>query len=294
MDEVLKALMTRSSQGFALFDRNDRLRYANATFREMHGIGETFPTWVELMRRSRASRVGTDVITDDFEAWLAAALSRRGKLPDRSFETNLLDGRWMLVTETTAENGEMLCVFTDITALGANGRALRQARDRAQREALTDELTHLSNRRHLLDRLNALLASGGHHELAVVLLDLDHFKRINDTHGHEVGDRVLKHFAAQLQSHIRRDDVAGRFGGEEFMLALPGATLDNAQAALDRLFETVRNSRPCPELPALRYTCSGGLALALPGESSHALLRRVDAALYQAKGDGRDRYAVAG
>jgi diguanylate cyclase (GGDEF)-like protein len=236
---------------------------------------------------------GTQVVTDDFEHWLRSAQLRRGKLPFRTIETSLMDGRWVMTTETTAPNGWMLCVITDISELGRDWRVLRQERDQARKAAFSDELTGLSNRRYLLENLRRKLGPHKASAAAVVLLDLDHFKQVNDVHGHEVGDVVLKHFAGLLQAEVGRQELAGRLGGEEFLLVLDIGDTSLLRARVDRLLERVRQSSPAYQGGVLRYTCSAGVAQALPGESEAQLIRRADAALYQAKQQGRDRWVLA-
>ncbi len=289
----LLALLAQSNQGYALFDQTDTLRLANDTFRSAMGLhDDEYPTWVDLMRLGNRRQTGTVVTTDDFEVWLASAQSRRGKQPYRTIETVLHDGRWVLITETTMPDGWMLCCLTDVTELRSTGRTIRQARDRALRAALSDELTGLSNRRYMMDRLARALGPGWTGHVTVVLLDLDHFKKVNDSHGHDVGDRVLRHFAGLLQENIRRDDAAGRLGGEEFLLIMP-TMLPRAEEAAERLLQAVRQSVPVDSLPELRYTCSAGIATAYAGESVKSLLKRADDALYAAKHAGRDRYRIA-
>ena len=291
--EQLLGLMDLSEQGLALFDETDTLRYANAAFRQAtHCLPDEVITWSDIMRRAHAEKRGVHVETHDIEAWLTSTKSRRGKQVYRAFESDLADGRWLMVTETTDRTGWMLCVLTDITALNTDGLSLRRARDTALRAAMTDELTHLSNRRAVLDRVGQLLARQPPQPMALAMIDLDHFKRINDTWGHDVGDMVLCHFASRLQAVTRRGDIAGRMGGEEFLLVLPDADLRIASAVLDRLFHEVRVGVPDPLHPEVRYTCSAGLVSACPGEDVRTLLRRADTALYQAKSLGRDRYCL--
>lgn len=293
MLDNLLALIQVSKQGYALFDEADMLRYANPTFRETLGLAmDEFPSWVDLMRKGHQQGTGTFVQANEFESWLASARSRRGKLPYRTIETDLTDGRWVLTTETTQPDGWMLCVVTDITALTTDWRTLRQERDHALKAAMTDELTGLSNRRYLMTRLNQLLGPEKAIVIAAVLLDIDQFKRVNDTFGHDAGDMVIRHFGFQLQAHIRRNDLAARIGGEEFLLALPGVTIENVQRTLERLFDAVRTSSPLVDVQSFRYTCSAGVALAKPGETAESLLRRADVMLYRAKNEGRDRYIV--
>jgi diguanylate cyclase (GGDEF)-like protein len=291
--EKLLTLIQASRQGYALFDEADRLRYANPMFRETFGLATNeSPSWVDLMRKNHQQGTGTHIEATEFESWLASARSRRGKLPYRTIETDLNDGRWVLTTETTQPDGWMLCVVTDITALTTDWRTLRQERDRAVKSAMTDDLTGLSNRRYLMTHLNQMLGPEKKTVVAVVILDIDNFKRVNDTFGHDVGDMVLIHFGFQLQAHVRRNDLAGRIGGEEFLLALRGMTIENVQRTLERLFSAVRTSSPLSNVQSFRYTCSAGVALAKSGETTEDLLRRADTMLYRAKNEGRNRYIV--
>lgn len=159
---------------------------------------DDFPSWVELMRSGYSSSTGTAIETSDFELWLRSTRTRRGKLPFRTIETSLNDGRWMLTTETTLPGGWMLCVVTDVSELGIELRDLRQQRDRALKSALSDELTGLGNRRYAMDSLNHMLGPSKAQALAVIIMDIDHFKSVNDRFGHACGDLVLKDFAARL------------------------------------------------------------------------------------------------
>jgi diguanylate cyclase (GGDEF)-like protein len=289
--QPLLALMDASEQGFALFDQSDRLLYANAVFRRWMGLhDDELPTWEELMRLGHARRQGTQIDSQDFELWLASARSRRGKLPYRLLESDSTVGRWTLIAETTLQDGGMLCVLTDITDLSTDQRRLRQQRDKARKAALTDELTGLSNRRYLMERLEQLVP----HEpgLAVALIDLDHFKRVNDVHGHAAGDQVLRQFGLVLLQHTRRNDVSGRLGGEEFLLVLRGASRPLAARRVRALLEAVRDNVPHPDWPAQHCTASAGLAFARPGDTTRSLMTRADGLLYAAKADGRNHCMV--
>lgn len=291
----LLALHEASPQLLALFDERDVLRFANPAFRAaFHAIPDGRLNWLEMMRANCAAGRGNVVSAADPEAWLAAAASRRGKQPFRAFEADLVDGRWIWMSETVLPGGWMYCSASDITALKTGGRALRQERDRALRAAQTDALTGLSNRAHVLQQLDAQLErlrqpGGEDGRLAVVLLDLDHFKRINDGLGHEAGDRVLCDFARQLQQSTRRGDACGRLGGEEFMLLLVDVAPEQARAIVERLLQRLRQTSPIAERPELAYSASAGLALATPQDDARTVCQRADRALYAAKAGGRDR-----
>jgi diguanylate cyclase (GGDEF)-like protein len=295
LDEVhahLASLFECSPLLVSVYDDTDTLRYANPMFRTVLGIdADDFSTWQSMMRRNHARRVGTQVDSADFEIWLASARSRRGKLPFRGFESDLTDGRWYYMTETVDAQGWMLCCAFDITALRADERSLRVARDGALKAAQTDTLTGISNRFHILQLLDLQLETSRQrkHSCGIVMLDLDHFKAVNDVHGHHGGDLVLKHFATMTGASLRSVDGFGRLGGEEFMVLLPGIDESQLKITVERLLAEVRQARPLPDAPDFSYTCSAGAGMLNSVEDAVDNIRRVDRALYQAKSQGRDR-----
>ena len=160
------------------------------------------------------------------------------------------------------------------------------------RVAHTDSLTGLPNRRAILARFNDEVARAVRHKekLAIAILDLDHFKRVNDTHGHAVGDEMLKAAAAAFTSAKRNEDVLARIGGEEFLVVLASCqTLDGARQAAERMREAVSGIEIRAGGEALRITASGGVAL-YPDEGADwdALFTSADRRLYAAKGAGRN------
>jgi diguanylate cyclase (GGDEF)-like protein len=127
------------------------------------------------------------------------------------------------------------------------------------------------------------------------MMDLDHFKRFNDTHGHEAGDAVLKVFGSFLQQHIRGGDIACRYGGEEFTLILPGTSLENAQQRAEQLCDGIRvlNIDFQNQILGPLSLSVGIAAFPVQGETGELVLQAADAALYRAKAGGRDRVVVA-
>ncbi|SDM45735.1 diguanylate cyclase [Oryzisolibacter propanilivorax] len=168
-------------------------------------------------------------------------------------------------------------------------RQLQQALQALERQASTDPLTGVLNRRGFDARMVALLglARRSARPLSVVALDVDHFKRINDTHGHGAGDEVLRRLAASLQARARRSDVVARVGGEEFVVLLPDTDVAGARTIAQALLQVVAEQ----EDPVVgRVTISAGVAgLRGPEEEPATLLDRADAALYRAKREGRNR-----
>ncbi len=161
--------------------------------------------------------------------------------------------------------------------------------------ASLDLLTSIANRRGFLDHAEDLAASLQHTAScgAMLLFDLDHFKRINDTFGHGAGDRVLKQFARVASANLRRSDALGRIGGEEFAAFLPGADVGGARRNAERIRRLFREAIALSEDRASEATVSVGIAVAAgPGVSIDRLIARADRALYQAKADGRDRVVI--
>lgn len=298
MDEIVEQLLhlcTTSSTLIAVYDAEDRLRHANQAFRSAYFIDpDETPLWSDLMRHNFKLGRGTVIRATDFDGWLRSTQSRRGKIGYRAFETDLTDGRWLWMTETVQKNGWMLCIASDITTLRAGGRSVRQDRDQAIKVSQTDELTGIANRRFVMARIDDMLiavSGGGVGCLAV--FDIDNFKLINDRHGHDAGDLVLRDFAHRLHQHVRRIDCFGRVGGEEFVLVMSGTKLEDAIELIERMLTTIRFSRPLNNVPDFGYTCSAGIAACLETDSAPDLYRRADQALYEAKLSGRDRVRAA-
>ncbi len=206
------------------------------------------------------------------------------------------DGRLVLVefqAKPVRDNGGTIlgAVLTlrDATTTAVVENAFRQVREAADRDALTG----LANRRYLDRMLGHYLEERERtgQPLSLIMADLDHFKQVNDTWGHTIGDQALRQFATFLQGQCRSVDFLARFGGEEFMVLLPGASLATAARVAERLRKNVRSATPA-ELGQRWLTASFGVAEAAPEETASQVLKRADVALYQAKSLGRDRVSV--
>jgi diguanylate cyclase (GGDEF)-like protein len=156
-------------------------------------------------------------------------------------------------------------------------------------QAITDPLTGAFNRRHMGARLREVL-SGPHRtpSAALLLLDIDHFKRINDEHGHDAGDAVLKGLVSVVRSRARKTDLLFRMGGEEFLLLLPDTSESDAMTLADDIRQTIAAS---PLLEGKTVTASIGVGLAAPRDSVESWIKGTDAAMYEAKESGRNRVA---
>jgi diguanylate cyclase (GGDEF)-like protein len=220
-----------------------------------------------LLARRRAAYAGADRRSEHYGLALAAA------------------GLAMLV----------LLVASAVAALRANGRAA-EATAELRRIATTDSLTGLWNRRHLLERIEAETGRSRRNgrPLCLAILDVDHFKRVNDLHGHPAGDEVLRVLARRIKDSVRLSDVVGRMGGEEFAILMPETDRSQARLVCERLGAMVaRSPVRLPSGAGLTVTLSTGIALMAGEEESDRLISRADCALYDAKAAGRNRVKLA-
>ncbi len=165
----------------------------------------------------------------------------------------------------------------------------------ATQSALRDPLTDTGNRIAMDQTLQREIEMSRRHlqPLSLLMLDIDHFKHINDTHGHSAGDDVLRAVAASIKSQLRNVDMVFRFGGEEFLILLSNTGRDAAAMVGERLRFAAQARKYSADGNTIELTVSLGCSTLLPGESSESLLRRADSALYVAKREGRNRLAMA-
>ena len=191
--------------------------------------------------------------------------------------------------------GSLLAAWLFSRLLDSRTR-LASANASLERLSRVDPLTGLYNRRHLEEVLSALVSAGRRHDMsfAVLLIDIDHFKRVNDGYGHRIGDEVLRATAATIDGNLRLEDAVARWGGEEFLVALPGASSDCAEAAAERIRTAVAAALvEVADRDPIRVTVTIGVAV-WTGGTFEQLVERADAALYLGKAAGRDRVVMAG
>lgn len=222
---------------------------------------------------------------------------------ERSLSGHLLgiDGRYVIFAHTLRLTDNELVVtlsrltdeLTDLTReLNKKNRELAAANETITRLMMTDPLTGLANRRHLsemLDRELSLARRSGR-PLAALMADIDHFKSINDTYGHDRGDKVLKQVAQILRDACRKEDIVARYGGEEFLVILPDSGAGAAADCAERMRRAVADTsfagidRP--------VTASFGATVLTPADTEGDFIKRADTALYEAKAKGRNRVVV--
>jgi len=171
--------------------------------------------------------------------------------------------------------------FSDVTALEERSKEF-------ENRANYDALTHIYNRRRFLELLDRGIKNAQrlNHDLSLVFFDIDHFKNINDTYGHNIGDEVLKSLTALASQTIRSSDVFARWGGEEFLILIESTTLENAAKMAEKLRKVIMEF-DFPEVKTV--TCSFGVASYHYDETGESFIGRADSALYRAKESGRNR-----
>lgn len=273
-------------------DLREALALVGNALAATHNPRALMPVILSVITEATGARGGRVIDEGAEVAWAGGVDDERGVL---TFELADADAGGTTLLLYPPEEGFPEEVRTLAEWLASQAAiALENARlhHAVQRQAITDELTGLVNRRRFFDALETEIARAVElgRPLSIVLADLDEFKRVNDRFGHPAGDEVLQKFAQLIHDHIREVDVAGRLGGEEFVLLLPETDVKGAAAGAERLRRSLgRRSLTLTTGEKLSVTASFGVAQLEIGQSGDELLRRCDLALYRAKADGRNR-----
>ena len=261
---------------------------------------------LDMLRRARsADLVVIDLTSQRFDGLRLAARIRSDAetrqvpilaIVDSDDRTGMVRALDLGVTDVILrplDRGEMQARARTPVRRKAYADALRDRLEESLEMAVTDALTGLHNRRYVVSRLSQSLDSleRSGRRFAVALIDIDHFKRINDSWGHQAGDQVLKGFADRLRRELRAVDIAGRYGGEEFLILFSGASADDALEAAER-FRAAMAREPfyAPASgDAIPVTVSAGISVGELGDDVEDVIARADAALYEAKSSGRNQ-----
>ena len=294
-----------------LLDSEASLKEALDVFRQTDALGDLSTTYAELSlvqaemgnwRDAYASQTQYKIISDRL---LNNQLDQRFATLRVEYDTATKEQENALLTRENEANEKALTQAKRARRLQAVAIALtvalagllaaiavyqRRTTVRMRTLALTDELTGVPNRRDVLNRLEALLSEPDDSPCCILIIDIDHFKSINDHHGHPIGDEVLKFVAREIRSAVREPAFFGRLGGEEFLIVLPCTPLSGALPAADRFREQIMSVDTTRWLPVRRrITASIGVSVSQPGTcSSSDMLMRADGALYAAKRGGRN------
>jgi diguanylate cyclase (GGDEF)-like protein len=285
---ALRTIVDDLDHGIVVLDRELRVQFVNRAFRDFwhvpDAVADSRPSFINLMyhgRNAAAYAVPQSQLGDTIARQLETIRSGH----DGALNIRLCNGEVIRFHCKALPDGGRLLTYGNVSDL------VREA-DALGRLAAIDGMTGLNNRRNFVLLAEAEWTRFRRYgrPMALLMLDIDHFKAVNDTYGHDVGDEVIKAVADVLQTHKRASDTVGRLGGEEFALVLPEATLDSAVAAGERLRKLVAERGVDAAGSRVAVTVSVGASIGqtdTPGVEE--LLKQADLALYEAKRSGRNR-----
>ena len=285
---ALRSLVDDLDYGIVVLDQDRNVQFINRAFRcywrlpdEQAGTQQSFARLMYYRRGAGAYAVPHDKLSEYVEKQMD--LIRTGE--ERPLNIRLADGEVIQFKCKALPNGGHLLTYGNISNFVREAEAL-------DRLASTDAMTGLNNRRNFLVLAENEWARFQRYgrPTGLLMVDIDRFKSINDTFGHDVGDYVIKSVAEALQNGKRTSDIVGRFGGEEFCLILPEATLDSAVAAGERLRQMVEDFVITADERRIPVTISVGASICRSGMKGFGeVLKEADVALYSAKRSGRNR-----
>ncbi|MBU32253.1 MAG: diguanylate cyclase [Pseudomonadales bacterium] len=294
--------------GVVVMDRDYNVEVWNSFMENHSGVGadkaarqSLFTLFPEIDQGWFTHKVETAVMlgTRAFTIWE----QRPNLVHFKSYQpiTGMADEMYQNVTilplrSSTGKTDHVCLIIYDVTGVAVNKRQLESANTKLQELALRDGLTGLLNRRYWESCLEREFARHQRYDnpVSLVIFDIDHFKRVNDTYGHQTGDEVIRETARITSQLVRETDFAGRYGGEEFVVLLPGTTLDGAAQFAERLRSTIERQQLDYQGSPLTFTVSLGVATLADDMAGYkALLERADKALYQSKEGGRNQVTLS-
>lgn len=294
--------------GVVVMDRDYNVEVWNSFMENHSGVGSDkaarqslFTLFPEIDQGWFTHKVETAVMlgTRAFTIWE----QRPNLVHFKSYQpiTGMADEMYQNVTilplrSSTGKTDHVCLIIYDVTGVAVNKRQLESANTKLQELALRDGLTGLLNRRYWESCLEREFARHQRYDnpVSLVIFDIDHFKRVNDTYGHQTGDEVIRETARITSQLVRETDFAGRYGGEEFVVLLPGTTLDGAAQFAERLRSTIERQQLDYQGSPLTFTVSLGVATLTDDMAGYlTLLERADKALYQSKEGGRNQVTLS-
>ena len=293
---AVKEVLEVTPNAIGIFDSTLTLFYCNDVFARLFCLSKEQAlgqTQQQLLKESFKASKGIKIETDDFDTWYQELNCTQKQSPLNQFETDTTDGTVFKMTRINLKSGMMVMLGTDITELKRTQSSLELALTKVELLANTDQLTGVYNRRYFEDIAKKEIERCIRYQqtFALLLLDLDLFKKVNDTHGHHIGDEVLIHFTSTCQRQLRLTDTLCRIGGEEFAIILPSTNDIDALTIAERIRQSVALSNiPIEDNTTINVTVSIGVTeyMTIDAAISDTLIR-ADKALYQAKEKGRNR-----
>jgi diguanylate cyclase (GGDEF)-like protein len=285
---AMRAIVDDLNVGIVVLDQERRVKFINRAFRRFWRVPDEMVnsdlTFVRLMYHGRGMKAYA-VSHDRLGEYVAKQMDLIRTGEEGPLQIRFANGAVIQFRCKALPDGGRLLTYGNVSELARQADALEQL-------ACFDGMTGLNNRRHFLvlagNEWSRFKRYG--RPLALLMIDIDQFKSVNDTYGHDVGDDVIKSVAAALQKHKRTSDIVGRLGGEEFALVLPEATLDSAVTAAERLRHLVAGCTIAVEGRSIAVTVSIGASVCRADTAGiDELIKEADIALYEAKRSGRNR-----
>ncbi|MFI8740493.1 sensor domain-containing diguanylate cyclase [Stutzerimonas zhaodongensis] len=303
----LLAIVQSIDVGVVVLDREYRIDVWNTFMENRSGrlpeearkktFFELFPEVDEQWFRRKVENVAT-LGTPSFTIWEQRPYLLRFKnyQPITGLEDFMYQNTTLMPLKALNGSIEQVClIIYDVTDVATNRRQLQAANQELQRLSSTDRLTGLFNRGHWEEMLRQDYARHRRYErnAALVMFDIDHFKKINDSYGHQAGDAVIQQTAELVRQCTRDADIAGRYGGEEFVVLLPDTDSEGAVTFAERLRQSIEAHEVVHEGRSIRFTVSLGIAdLSEPTNGYAQLIERADIALYSSKASGRNQVTL--
>lgn len=299
LQSILSEFSINTLNGVIVFDGEDNIIFCNNAAAKLYGFDNYSElenlTFRQAITHCYTTKKGLIVNTDDLDTWFKYAEKIRRSDTHRRFEIDLNDGGWHLVSEQIVDDNCIVVISIDITDKKHAELRLAEMTKQLLVLATTDALTNTFNRRHFTEQaeIEQQRCKRENKSYALLMLDLDYFKSINDNYGHACGDKVLVKVAEALKLELRQYDILGRIGGEEFAILLPNTNKSSALSIAQRIRESIENLPIKYKKNTLRVTTSIGVAVDLNADKNlDELFLEADKRLYKAKENGRNLVAI--
>ena len=294
IEAKLFQFVEHSQDGYCILSGDDKIIYCNQSFADAVKIPYDLACGLhfeDILKRSFMNKRGINIESRTYNEFLSYTRRVRRSRKHRIFEVDFTDGRWFLFSEQLNDDGELLVHLKDMTKQKVLEKDLRNSVTNLTKLSLTDELTGVANRRALVDSVQMELSrcrrSGV--SMSLLILDLDFFKKINDSYGHPVGDLALVHVSGLFNKTLRQYDILGRIGGEEFAVFLSNTPVDLSLEIAERIRDMVANTNFEHDGINIPLTISIGHTTLGCNAAFDDLYSQADQALYIAKTTGRNK-----
>lgn len=293
---IIQETVIKSKNAYCVIDKDLHISFCNEIMGKVVGIHHhdiIGRHQDEVMLEAHHKKTGIKLGDLQITEWINSVKYHQEAMDERFFILHTAEDKHYKFYRMTLSTGEHVILGTDITELINTQNELNVALEKLDLLARTCDLTGIPNRRHVIEFTKREFARARRYSssFSIVFVDVDHFKRINDTYGHAIGDKAIIHVANLLNEELRETDIVGRIGGEEFAILLPDTNESNAVYFANRLRETLFNSSiEVDNNNTLKITASFGVTEFNKNDKDYAdIFTRADDALYTAKNSGRNK-----